>query len=58
MDCSSMAEDIGAFNLFQQVDFSEDRFFTCDLSALTRILCTLVRVLKYSSKQNELPIKP
>ena len=22
-----MAEDIGAFNLFQQVDFSEDRFF-------------------------------
>ena len=34
-----MAEDIGAFNLFQQVDVSEDR----DLSALTRMLCTLVR---------------
>ena len=26
LDCSSRAEDIGAFNLFQQVDFSEERF--------------------------------
>ena len=27
LDCSSRAEDIGAFNLFQQVDLSEDLFF-------------------------------